>query len=195
MQFTKFASEVRSGKFASVYLFTGAELFLHNQARSELRNTVLSPGSEDFDLEILDGNEITIDRIITSVRCLPMISQRRLIIVGKFDEIDTRKYTDLYKFLTEDSLDKIVLALFYEKKPEFKSALIKMRDSFAWVNLSTPGSSEMVNIIEGMIPDRKVDAKLASFLAESNVDLWQIKNWLDQARSYTADGQLLTIGE
>lgn len=195
MQFSKFASEVKAGKFASVYLFTGAELFLHNYARIELRKAVLSPGSEDFDLEILDGSEIAIERISSAVRSLPMISERKLVLVNKFDEIDSRQYEKLFDFLKKDSINKLVLALFYEKKPDFskKSILTQMRDEFSWVNLSPRGSAEFVKIIELMVPNRKINANLASFLADSGVDLWQIKNWLEQAQSYTDDGQELTI--
>ena len=195
MQFSKFASDIKSGKFSSVYFFTGVELYLHNYARSELRKTVLKPGSEDFDLEILDGSEIAIDRIFSALRTLPMISERKLVLVNKFDEIDSRHYEKLLDFLKKETLNRLVLALFYEKKPDFgpKSVLTKIRDEFSWVNLSPQGSAEFVKTIEMMTPNRKINANLASFLAGSGVDLWQIKNWLEQAQSYTEEGDELTV--
>lgn len=194
MLFTEFAAGIEAGDIKPIYFFAGSESFLHYRARELLKSAIISPGSEGFDLDVMEGSEYQFDKLRAALRSLPMMSKQRLLILKRFDEIDSRHYGKILDVLKED-LSRMVVALCYEKRPLFrpKSSLMEFRKRFSWVDVSTPRSHEFTKILNSMVPEMEIADNLASFLAESGVDLWQISIWFEQASNLSGNGGKLTL--
>lgn len=68
-----------------LYLFYGEEAFLRDDCLARLREVILPPGLEDFNLHTAQGKECSADWIQQAVDCLPVMSERTLVQVTDFD--------------------------------------------------------------------------------------------------------------
>lgn len=76
---------LKEGGLKNLYVFCGEEAFLRDSYLSKLKQTVLPAGLEDFNLHAAKGKDCSIDWIEQAVDCLPMMSQRTLVVVTDFD--------------------------------------------------------------------------------------------------------------
>ncbi len=75
--------ELAQGKLRPAYLLAGAEALLRDDALAALREAVLEPGSEDFNLDRLTGNETTPAIVEDAIGTLPVMAARRLVILNE----------------------------------------------------------------------------------------------------------------
>lgn len=76
---------VKEGAPKRLYLFYGEEAFLRDDCLARLKKAVLPAGMEDFNLHAAQGKECSVDWIEQAVDCLPMMSERTLVVVTDFD--------------------------------------------------------------------------------------------------------------
>ena len=76
---------VKEGAPRRLYLFYGEEAFLRDDCLDLLKKAVLPAGLEDFNLHTAQGKECSVDWIEQAVDCLPMMSERTLVVVTDFD--------------------------------------------------------------------------------------------------------------
>ncbi len=76
---------LKEGGLKSLYVFHGEEAFLRDSYLGKLKQTVLPAGLEDFNLHTAKGKDCSIDWIEQAVDCLPMMSERTLVLVTDFD--------------------------------------------------------------------------------------------------------------
>lgn len=194
MLFSQYIQKVKKGGIDSVYLLTGEESFLHHHAQHLIKTALIAPGAEDFDFEVFNGSEFRYDSFVNGIRALPLLSERRLVVLKRFDELNSRQIPAVIKEL-EGDLSKVVILFCYEDKVNFskKKVLEKMRDRFTWVNLAPPKSAEFDRVLKWMLNGRRIDANLTAFLAECGADLWHIGGWFDQASDFIGEDQPLTL--
>ena len=77
--------DLSAGTPKPLYLFYGEEAFLRDYYLGKLKEAILPAGLEDFNLHTAKGKECSIDWIEQAVDCLPMMSERTLVIVTDFD--------------------------------------------------------------------------------------------------------------
>jgi len=73
--------DLRRGQIHSAYLLAGEEPLLRDDALLAIRAAVLSGAPEDFNLDRLPGEKATIAALQDSVRSLPVMAERRLVIL------------------------------------------------------------------------------------------------------------------
>jgi len=195
MLFSEFANRLESGEIEPVYFFAGSEFFLHNLGRKLLKKKIIEPSSEDFDFELIDGNDYQFEKLANAIRSLPMMSSNRLVIVSRFNEIDGRQYKKILGLFENVSYSGLTVAFNYEAKLDSrqKSSLAQFKEKFSFVDVSSPKSREYMKLLKFLSPDREIDANLAGYLAESGVDLWQISIWFDQAANLTDPNEKITL--
>ena len=76
---------VKEGAPKNLYLFHGEEAFLRDDCLARLKQAILPPGLEEFNLHTAKGAECSVDWIEQAVDCLPMMSERTLVQVTDFD--------------------------------------------------------------------------------------------------------------
>ena len=76
---------VKEGAPKRLYLFYGEEAFLRDDCLDLLKKAILPAGLEDFNLHAAQGKECSVDWIGQAVDCLPMMSERTLVVVTDFD--------------------------------------------------------------------------------------------------------------
>lgn len=71
--------ELKAGELKSVYAFYGPEAYIRKSAVEALKRRVLAPGLEDLNLTVLSAPAA--EQVIVSCETLPLMSERRLVIV------------------------------------------------------------------------------------------------------------------
>ena len=74
--------ELAAGTIRPAYLIVGEEPLLRDDALRELREAVLAPGTEDFNLDRLDGETARPAALLDAVGTLPVMAPRRSASTG-----------------------------------------------------------------------------------------------------------------
>jgi DNA polymerase-3 subunit delta len=75
------ARELAGGRVRPAYLLAGSEVLLRDEALAAIRRALLGEDGGDFDFERLAGERTTASQLQDSVRALPMLAQRRLVVL------------------------------------------------------------------------------------------------------------------
>lgn len=78
-------SDLKHHTIGSLYLIGGEESYLKQHYVAELEKAVVDPTFRDFNYEIFEGADLTIERLTTSIDSYPAMAERRMIVVKDFD--------------------------------------------------------------------------------------------------------------
>ncbi|HEY8120297.1 MAG TPA: DNA polymerase III subunit delta [Myxococcota bacterium] len=78
---SELARELGTGRVRPAYLIAGAEALLRDEAFAAIRRAALGDGGGDFDFERLAGERTTPGQLQDSVRALPLLAKRRLVVL------------------------------------------------------------------------------------------------------------------
>jgi DNA polymerase-3 subunit delta len=81
MNVAELRKELAAGEIRSAYLVVGQEPLLRDDAVDVLRKAALAPGTEDFNLDRLDGMTARPAVLLDAVATLPVMAERRLVIL------------------------------------------------------------------------------------------------------------------
>ncbi|HIE29444.1 TPA: DNA polymerase III subunit delta [Candidatus Poribacteria bacterium] len=73
--------EIKNGKIYPIYLLCGEEYFLIENTLTQMLDILVPKDTRDFNLEIYNGLEVSVDEIITSAETYPVMAKRRVIVV------------------------------------------------------------------------------------------------------------------
>ncbi len=73
--------DLQAGKVAPVYYLMGEEPYYIDKLSAQIVHTLLRPEEEDFNLDLLYGGEVSIERIIERAQTYPMMAERRVVLV------------------------------------------------------------------------------------------------------------------
>ena len=104
--------DLKAGTLGQLYLFHGEESYLRDYYLGEMRKKLLPAGMEEFNLHTLTGKEFDGKKLQELVDCLPMMSERTLIVVNDYDLYKGDKET-LVKVLS-DLPDYVCLVFIYD---------------------------------------------------------------------------------
>ena len=76
---------LRDNAPGQLYLFHGEEVYLRDYYLEQLKQTLLPPGLEEFNLHTTQGKDCSVEWLEQAVDYLPMMSQRTLVLVTDFD--------------------------------------------------------------------------------------------------------------
>lgn len=96
------AEMTQDDKTPRVVLFKGDDDFRKEKEVEELVRAVVSEDFADFDLERLEGDSVTCERIVTGLSVAPMGSKRRTLVIKRANKIPKEEQEKLAKAL--DSL-------------------------------------------------------------------------------------------
>lgn len=83
--------EAESGELRPVYLLVGDEPYLEGQVLSALKQAAMKGGVPGLNDEVLTAGEVTVDRVLSAARTLPMMAKRRLVILRGLERWEPRE--------------------------------------------------------------------------------------------------------
>lgn len=77
--------DISAGTPGRLYVFHGEEDYLRDYYLGELKKKLTGGGMEEFNLHTFQGKEIDAQKLSIAVDCLPMMSERTLVLVYDYD--------------------------------------------------------------------------------------------------------------
>jgi DNA polymerase-3 subunit delta len=79
--YLNFLKKLEQGQVDPVYLFYGEEDYLRRQAVNALTRRFLQEATAQFNFDLVDGEEVTLEKVLSLAETPPLFSFRRLVIV------------------------------------------------------------------------------------------------------------------
>lgn len=106
-------AHIKSGDFLPVYLFCGNEAYLKKYYSDTLAEKAVSKDFFDFNLQTFDGKGIDIQEIIDAAIMMPLMSDRRAVVVRdlKLEAMNDSDFTLLKDYLENPSESTVLIFL------------------------------------------------------------------------------------
>lgn len=108
MNYKDIISDIKNRNLKNAYIFYGKEYYLIENAIKEIKST-LNDGMIDFNLDVIDGKETTLDQLISSIETLPFMDDKKVVILKDFELLKGKKknFTDEDEKYFTDYVDNI----------------------------------------------------------------------------------------
>ena len=104
----------KEGSLDSVYVFVGAERLLVERAVEAIRSAVDEMGAPGFNVEVFDGKGLEASRAVSAARTLPMMADKRFVLVRHADAMTPTEQNALALYL-DDPADSACVVLTADK--------------------------------------------------------------------------------
>ena len=108
MDYKDIIGGMKQNNFERVYLFYGKEYYLIENSIKMLKSG-LNESMLDFNFDIIDGKEVQLDQLLSSIETFPFMDERKVVIVKDFELFNGNKknFTDADEKYFIERLDNI----------------------------------------------------------------------------------------
>ena len=106
---------IASGKPSPVYLICGDDSYLRRSSLALLKEKYMPDVLPEFNYTEFDGSDCTVDEIAAAVETLPMMAERRMVVVKDMDAaaISAEQYRKLESFLGSVGSNESCVLIFF----------------------------------------------------------------------------------
>jgi DNA polymerase III subunit delta len=133
---------IKNKKIAPVYFIHGTEPFLIERLTKATIQAALEPGSEDFNLNVLYGNEVDGAQIVNAAMAYPMMASRRVVLVKNIHLMNESNLAFVAKYVEKPSLSTCFL-MTCEKAISKKSLIQRIVDSSTVIEVKSLYDSDI----------------------------------------------------
>lgn len=184
-------SAIEQRIFDRVYLFHGDDDYLKEEKIRALIDGATDPGTRDFNLDVQRAADVDAGSLGVALDSLPMMAERRVVIVREVTALKKDARTVLAKYLERPAADTLlVLVAAAGAKPD--SALT---DAATTVDFRLLNDSDLVKwaVHRASLAGVAIDARAAELLCSATGnDLALLAGEIDKLRSYTNGGAIDT---
>ncbi|MFH1784008.1 MAG: DNA polymerase III subunit delta [bacterium] len=195
IKYSELLSGIRRGDIAPVYLFSGDEAYLREEAIRRMEESLLGDCGREFNYDLIYADEAGITDIMNAASSLPFLSKKRLVVVKRLEKLKQAAQKKLLEFL-EDPVETTCLVLVVgariNKTSEFFGKLSRKAVSVVFWPLF---DNEVIPWIQNASRKRAktISTEAAAYLKEYvGNDLFRLGNQIDQVIMYT--GERKSIG-
>jgi DNA polymerase-3 subunit delta len=140
-------SQARAGQLPSVVILTGSERLLVDRALSALRKGTIGDGPAGFNDDVFQGQGLSAQRVTQAARTLPMMAQKRFVLVRNLDAAATEEQELLAEYLRAPSPDTCLVLV--AEKLDGRGKLSKLgREHAVWLELEPPRAHEVAALAQ-----------------------------------------------
>ena len=208
MDYKDIIRNMNNGEFKNVYLFYGREFYLLENVIKTCRKS-LNESMIDFNMDILDGKEITLDQVISNTETLPFMDERKFIIIKDFELLKGKKknFTDNDENEFIDYLDKIpsstVLVFIVYGDVDKRKSLVKKISKVGIVNhCDKLNDMDLFKWVKNRFKQKEVninDSEIAYFIEQegyreknSEKTLSDLENEINKISSFVGKGNIVS---
>lgn len=171
MEIRDLDKQISSGNISNLYFFYGEEHYLKEDKIRKIKKKLIEPEFEEFNYTLIDDKKITADKIIREIQGVPVMADRKLVVVKGSGIFENSKSADYRKIAEEiRDLPEYLCLIFVEY--EFDKKKEKNLDVFK-------GIGETVKF---------------EFLSESRLELW-IERFFEKEGKTILNREIKTIIE
>ncbi len=193
-----------AGLLAPVYLFTGEEQYFADRALAAITDKALAGAPRDFNLDVFYGKDTKAAEVAAQASTLPMMADRRLVILKEADKL--RDLKELKEYLKAPSPDcvLILLAMGADRSKE-RTLSDMLPDSAVFAHFWRPRDYEIPDIVQklvrasGFTIDRGAVAYLSETLSGNialiEAELNKVFNLLGERRQVKEEDVRESVGD
>jgi DNA polymerase-3 subunit delta len=178
---------VAAGTIDPVYIVVSDQPLLLARAVKAIADAVVPESARGFNYDIIEGKTASASRVMAAAQTLPMMAQRRLVLVRAFDQLSAAEHMKLVPYLdspnpsttllaTADKLDKRTKFFAAANKRKLVHELAAPRNLGQWIDEEAAERH--------IAMDRQATARLADVIGK---DLSRIVLAMDQLALYAGD--------
>ena len=178
MEYRDINKQIGSDKLAPIYFLFGEEDYPIGLLIHRMIDKATDPGTRDFNCDILQGEEIDGDSVVTLASSFPMMSERRIVVVNSIQRLSVSSKNRILDYV-HSPLESTVLVLTANKadrRQKFYSALIK---NSQWYESKPLYENQAVEWVKGKLKQQGVliSHEGAVFLVQqTGSSLWALHN-------------------
>lgn len=131
-------SQLDQKRIAPLYFLHGEETFMIDEALGKMRESILGDGLPDFNLQTFYASDCKVEDIIDAAGTLPMMAERRLVIVKQAHDLSAAELEKLTELVEKpvDSTSVIFVAAKVDMRKKFfklfesKGVMVKFQKPF-----------------------------------------------------------------
>lgn len=185
--------ELEKGNVQPVYLFSGSEKLLMEEAVRKVGALVVEPATKSFNFNAFQGSETTADAIIEVAQTMPMMARWRFIIVNDVEKLSSAELDKLSKYIKAPSPSTCMILT--AEKPDMRKGLFQALKA-STIQFAPMYENQLPQWIrkEAESKGKKIAPDAAQYLAEMiGSDLLRLRNELEKAALYSGDRKEITV--
>ncbi len=188
--------EVRGGTIAPVYFLTGEEPFFIDRIAEYFRNELLDESQQEFDQEVLYGQDVSAPQVKASAGQFPMTSERRLVIIKEAQ--DMKDLDELESYL-QNPVPSSTLIICHKKKADGRKKLFKTAskaENVVYFESEPMREWQLPDWLEGFFKEKGygIDPKACQLLVEHlGADLRKIVNESEKLMLLLPEGSTIDM--
>jgi len=166
----KLKADLKANDLGRCYLLCGEEAYLRDYYLGRMKQTLLPEGMEEFNLHELDGKSFTLHALEEALDCLPMMSQRTMVLVSDLDLFRTEELRNEMAALLPQLPDYVCLVFLYdliEYKADARTKLAAaLKEHATVVKFVRQEQGDLIDWVKRRFKalDREIDSELARYL-------------------------------
>ena len=187
------ANAFRQGNFKPLYFFYGDEGFVMDELQALLIEHTLQPHERDFNLDVVFGPEAQTPHVLATCAALPMMAERRVVVVRGFDQLEDN---EPFKNYAEQPNPSAVVLLICDRKPNLSQNLYRaLKKHAVWGEFKTLYDNKLPGWISQRFKTKGYVAQggAAQMIAEAvGPELRTTSNEIDKLMAYAGDQKTIT---
>lgn len=104
-------AQVASGKLAPVYILSSEQPLLVDRAVSAIRDATVPPALRGFNFDVIEARGATAQRILATAQTLPMMAQRRMVLVRDLAAMQAAELNKLADYLDSPNPSTVLVGV------------------------------------------------------------------------------------
>jgi DNA polymerase-3 subunit delta len=161
------------GDLLPVYLLTGEERLLRDQALDAIVKNALAGGLSEFNLDKFTAGETHVDKVLSATRTVPMMAKKRVVVVRGLERWDSESSSDdppldRIAEYAKEAIDSTCLVLVAEKIDGRRKLMTLAKKAGFLVDCATVDSRQLPGWIKARAKAKghTIDSDVAELIAE-----------------------------
>lgn len=161
--------QLEKGRLLPFYLFYGESEFLMERVLNNVKETFIPDSARDFNLQVFYGDDLNFNpgEVVDNARSFPFMSQNRLLIVRRADNIAASSLERFISYLDEPM--ETTCLIFVAARPDFRKKFYKtIKKSGRSVNFKKLFDNQVVPWLMKMSREMglNIDAQACNYLQQ-----------------------------
>lgn len=104
-------AQVASGKLAPVYILSSEQPLLVERAVSAIRDATVPPALRGFNFDVIEARGATAQRVLATAQTLPMMAQRRMVLVRDLAAMQAAELNKLADYLESPNPSTVLVGV------------------------------------------------------------------------------------
>lgn len=214
----KLYKDLESGNLKPLYCLYGEEPYLIQQSLERFKYAVLNEGAIDFNFDLFYAADADVTTVKDAVETLPMMAQRRLVILKEAQELSDREWSELESVFSSpvETTVFVISASRLDKRKKSVKMLLEAGDAVEfkkpyenqipqWVkyiaqSLSLKISDDAIHLLHKLVGNHLVEIegelkKLGEFASDRRIEVQDVAQVVSRSREENVFDFTRAIGE